>query len=451
MDKYFLLDSEIAKRLYFDVAADLPIVDYHNHLPIKDLADNRRYENISEVWLINDPYKHRAMRIMGVDEKYITGNSDGYSKFEKWCQIHPLLMGNALYHWSEIELKEYFGIDIPLNIDNASKIWNLANEKIKEEEFSALNLLRKKKIEHAAPCVGLLDDLSLFDSISELHPSLRGDSIINATPSFVKELGILTNTDTSSLNGFIAAIHTRLDDFEKYGCFFPDMALDAGFKYYPNDGKNQERFKTFIKGEINPLDFEILQSEFLRILAMEYSKRNWLMQLHVGALRKTSTRLRTISGPAGGYAGIGNSMDIKSIVLFLDDLDSMGFLPKTQIYTLNPNDHAMVSVLSGSFSEDGISAKVTEGPAWWWCDHYQGMREMLEYYTYYSVLSSFTGMTTDSRSILSMQRHDYFRRVLCQWIGEKVASGEFPNDFSLLSKIVKRISYENASNLIRNK
>lgn len=448
MDKNYLLTTPLARRLYEESAKDLPIIDYHNHLNVADILADRVFENITQLWISVDPYKHRAMRILGVPERYITGDASDYEKFEMWYHCIPRLAGNALYDWSVMEFDLIFGIRLSPFRRDARAVWDEVNEKLRT--LSAGKILGCFDIAYSAPCAGLNDDLSIFEGLSGISPSLRGDSILTPDSAFIRQLNACTGVQIENLQDFEKAIDLRLSAFEQAGCRFTDHALDDGFRYFFDDGKNNERFQSVLAGgTLNGQEKERLSSGILKMLAGLYAKHALTMQLHIGAKRTTSSRLRSIAGPAGGYAAIGNCVDVKSLTDFLDDVERQpSGLPKTILFTLNPADNAVMSILSGSYSKDGVEAVVSQGPAWWWCDHYQGMYEMLDHLCVYGVMSTFIGMTTDSRSILSFVRHDYFRRILCQWIGNKVSQGILPDDFDILSDMVRRICYFNAKNCI---
>lgn len=439
-----LLKSELALRLYHETAKDLPLIDYHNHLAVADLQSNRKFTDIAEVWLLNDPYKHRAMRICGENEQLITGSADNMEKFRTWCTTYPKLIGGPLYDWSKLEMEELFGIDLPICAENADKIWDAANDKLLSPEYSARGIYNHFNVEYAAPCAALTDDLSIFGGIYTLVPSMRGDDLLCPSVDFIAKLSALTNIKIKDTASLLDAISMRLDAFHAAGCRFSDHALDNGFSYLAEDGRNDTRFKAILTGEeLTGADKIAFTAFMLRSLAAEYAKRGWTLQLHIGAQRFTSTRLRIASGGAGGFAAIGNSVDVVSLVSLLDDIEkSEHGLPKIILFTLNPADNALFSVLSGSFQG------VMQGPAWWWCDHLQGMREMLNNCAVYGVLSTFPGMTTDSRSLLSLLRHDYFREMFCAWVAEKVEHGEFPRDEQALKTLVEAICYKNAKTLI---
>lgn len=446
MDNDFLLNSDIAKTLYNEYAKDLPIIDYHNHLSIKDLYEDKQFSDIAELWLVCDPYKHRAMRMCGVDEEYITGHKSNKEKFLKWCEIFPRLVGNPLYHWSLAELERIFGIDLPPSKENAEKIWSASNECLGDKEFSARQILKKFNVEYAAPCAALTDDLSLFSFDSSVSPSLRGDDIIKPGKSLVSELERITGIRISCLDDYKAALNKRIDDFTAAGCSFSDHALDNDFKYFKDDRKNNERFNAILNGDLlSEADYGFISSEILRTLGDIYAKNKYTMQLHIGAQRFTSSRLRKIAGAAGGFAGIGSISDITALTDLLDDIEMQKHgLPYIVLFTLNPADNACMSVLSGSYSKNHVKGLVQQGPAWWWCDHLLGMREVFETVSSYSLISNFIGMTTDSRSLLSFVRHDYFRRAFCGWLGEKAECKEFPDSTALLGEIVKDVCYNNA-------
>ena len=449
MNQNFLLTTPLAVRLYHEVAKSLPLIDYHNHLPLFDIANNTQFSDIAELWLLGDPYKHRAMRICGVEEKYITGDASNKEKFCAWCKIFPKLIGNPLYDWSKMEMEEVFKINIPISEQTAQSLWDVANKKVNTAEFSTLTFFERFHVEYVAPCASLTDDLTFFETYHTIAPSLRGDDMLALSTGFLSKLEQITKEKITTLADCKKAIGTRLDVLHKVGCRFSDHALDNGFYYVCDDGNSEKRFKNLLKtGSLPPEDLMALASEMLRFLSGEYVKRGWTMQLHIGAQRFTSTRLRRLAGAAGGFAGIGHTADIASLTAMLDDMEQQNGLPRTLLFTLNPADNAAMAVLSGSYSQDGVTAKVSQGPAWWWCDHLQGMQEFFATFSTFSVLSTFVGMTTDSRSFLSLLRHDYFRRAFCGWLGEKADKGEYPNSFEELEPIVYAVCYGNAKNIL---
>ena len=444
MDQNYLLPNAIAKELYFSTAADLPLIDYHNHLSVKDLAEDRQYSDIAEAWLLNDPYKHRAMRICSVDEALITGNAPRKEKFAAWCSVYPRLIGNPLYDWSALEIKKLFGIETPICRENAEKLWDEANEKLQEKAFHARGIYHHFNIRYAAPCATIGEDLTPFSSVAGLAPSLRGDDLLTLSAGFIDSLSAAAGIPITDFDSLKQAVTIRLEEFQKANCRFSDHAIDNGFTYRRDDGKNPDRIASLLAGSTpGPADRAHIASAMLRFLADQYAARGWTMQLHIGAQRSTSTRLRRVAGPAGGFAAIGSPVSVLTLTEMLDDFEQNDAgLPHIILFTLNPVDNAVFAVLSGSFPG------VTQGPAWWWCDHLHGMREMLETFSSYSILSTFVGMTTDSRSLLSLLRHDYFRRMLCGWIGEKADAGEFPREPAALKNLVTELCYSNAEKLI---
>ena len=338
-----LLTSELARTLYKSVVS-LPIIDFHNHLPVNDIVGNRQYRDLTELWVAADPYKHRAMRICGVPEQLITGNATSKEKFLAWAQTVPKLLGNPLWHWSRLELLRVFGIEEELTPETAESIWRRTGEMLATPQYRTQVILERFNIEYAAPCCTLQDSLEPFTlngasalagKAMRLVPSLRGDNLLSPTPELLAQLS------------------SRLDAFHRAGCRIADHALDAGFRYLPDTGEDRDVLANGIKDEL------ATTSAMLRLLGQEYARRGWILQLHIGALRKTSDRLRREAGPAGGYAGIGHSCDIASISAFLNDLERLPFgLPRTILYTLNPVDHAALAVLAGSFPGDGVRGKV---------------------------------------------------------------------------------------------
>lgn len=447
----FLLKSPLARQLY-DAVKDLPVIDFHNHLTVTDLASDRQFSNIAELWVMSDPYKHRSMRICGVPEKFITGDASPREKFDVWAATLPKLMGNPLYHWSKLELKRIFDIEEALTPETADMIWDKCNKLLQEKSFSAVSLLKRFNVAYSAPCAALNDNVEIFNDIPGNVPSLRGDDMLLPTGNFTQKLAEKSNMPVNDLNSFMQAVTVRLDAFHAVGCRIADHSLDNGFVYRSvSDSVAAELFAK-CRNDASALTADekmALASAILKKLAAEYSRRNWMLLLHIGAQRFTSSRLRAAAGPAGGFAAIGHTCDTAALALMLDDMESAPEgLPRTVLFTLNPADHAAFSVLSGSFPGDGVKGKVQLGPAWWWCDHIFGMRDGFESAAAFGVLSQFIGMTTDSRSILSFVRHEYFRRVFCAWLAEKAANDEMPADLEILIPLAKAVCFENASNYL---
>lgn len=452
----FLLRTDAARELYHVYAENLPIIDYHNHLDPKALATDQGYSDLTELWVAHDPYKHRAMRINGIPECCITGTASSEEKYEAWARTCPNVVGNPLYHWTVLELKRIFQIDDLLDSDTAGDIYQHCNTLLMQKEYTTMGILRKWHTKIICTSDDLLDDVSLHRIASEsavnlkILPSLRADSILAfGTPNFQQWLEDLRRVaSVNSLEDYLYALHLRLDAFDEVGCRLADHALDNGFAFLLPDIDEASRiFALYLRdGNIVATDKVKLRSFVLLKLAQEYATRGWVMQLHIGAERYTTSRLRRLCGPAGGYATIGNVCDIRSLCDFLDSTEMADNMPKTILYTLNPADNAAFVTLTGSFTGNGVIGNLQFGPAWWYNDHKEGIESHLRALSSYGLLSRFVGMTTDSRSILSFSRHEYFRRILCGYIGEQVEKGEFPNDMKLLGKIVENISYNNIYN-----
>ena len=421
MNENFLLKTDGALRLYFEVAKDLPIIDFHNHIAVADIKTDKKYDNIVDLWLDPDPYKHRLMRICGVDEHFITGSAEPYEKFQKYCEVFPLLAGNPVYDWSRMELSAVFGIKDAINGQNAKNIYDKTNEMLHSPEFSNNGILSRFNIEYQSPVATLLEDLSDFDG-KKTAPSLRADDLLTPTEKFKTELSSKSGVAISDDATYLKAVGVMLDRFNSKGCRFADHSLDSGFFADDSDGK---------------------KTNMLVSLGNEYAKRGWTLLLHLNAKRNTSPRLRSIAGPAGGFAAAGEGFPISAIADTLGRMEQNG-LPDTVLFSLNMSDQAPLSILQGSFSQDGVPSKVQLGPAWWWCDHKLGIENTLNCIASFGVVSQFIGMTTDSRSILSFARHDYFRRLLCSWLDQQNIKCEWDMPFDTQNEIIKKICYENA-------
>ena len=452
MKKDFLLTSAKACELYEGFAAKLPIIDYHNHLSVQQIKENKRFDNIYDVWVGIDPYKHRAMRMCGVEEKYITGDAEKSEKFRMWCSCVPRLIGNPLYHWTVMELAQVFDIHELPNAENWDRIYEEGNRYLALHNVTVESFFEKFNVEFICPCVSILDSPDDFENNEKAVPSLRGDDITSPNGEFISKPSTLTGIEIDSLEKFESAVQLRLNEFKDSGCVFSDHALDDGFTYFEDDGKNGERFEKLLNEScLAETDAKRLFSYILTFLCGKYAELGMVVQLHIGAQRYTSSRLRTLAGAAGGFAAIGNSVDSASLTKMLDEIEKTEFgLPKTVLFTLNPEANAIVAILAGSYSKDGVPGLITQGPAWWWCDQKKSIVDMLENTMVFGLLDNFIGMTTDSRSFLSLVRHDYFRRILCSWIAEKIDSGDFPDDEKIISQLICDMCYKNAKAAIEN-
>ena len=448
------LNSRTARHLYHDHAAKLPIVDFHSHLDAADLAADRVFDNLALPWVAADPYKHRAMRIAGVSESQITGPVSDRERFDRWAATVPVTLGNPLFAWTALELKRYFDIDETLDPDSADRIWTATAERLRSPTHSARGLLVQRRVECACTSDRLLDDLAPHVRLAEagdgprVLPSLRADDATAAGdpgfPAWAAALGTAAGVRVDGLDAFRHAVGRRLDHFAGAGARLVDHALDD-FTFAPADDAAVDALlrKRLAGDPLATADLTRLRSGLLSFLGAECGRRDWTLQLHIGAQRRTSSRLRAAAGPAGGYAAIGRPCDIPSLCAFLDALERAEALPRTILYPLHPADMEALAVLTGSFTGGSVPGRVQLGPAWWYNDHADGIRRQLAAATDYGLLSAFIGMTTDSRSLFSMCRHEYFRRILCDFVGGRAEAGELPMDESLLGALVRAIAWEN--------
>lgn len=451
LDKNFLLDTKTARSLFFDVAEKLPIYDYHCHLNPKEIAEDKKYSDITEIWLGGDHYKWRFMRSMGVDERYITGDADSFEKFEKYCECIAYAFGNPLYHWSHLELQRYFGIYTPITKESAREIWN-KTEKILNTSFSAEKAINDSNVELIGTTDDPFDSLEYHKKIKEsgrlktrVVPTFRPDKAINIDAKDFREY--MEKNGVSSLDQLKKALVERLDYFVSLG----SRISDHGLVTIPFLIKSEEEVaKSFEKalcgGELTAEETEAYKTNVILFLGKEYKKRDVVMQLHVSAIRNNNTKMFKRLGADTGFDSIGVFSFAEKLSRLLDALEIEDSLPKTILYSLNPSDNYMLATMLGNFQGDGIKGKIQLGSAWWFNDHLDGMREQMKALEAEGAIAAFVGMTTDSRSFLSYPRHEYFRRILCQRIGEKVEKGEFNNDRGLLEKLVSDVCINNARN-----
>lgn len=451
----FLLTNETAKRLYHNQAKDLPIIDYHCHLDPEQIAKNYRFQSITELWLEGDHYKWRAMRANGVPERCITGDASDWEKFEVWAETVENLIGNALYHWVHLELKAYFKITQRLSKKTAREIYDQCNQYLAENEVTTHSLIKDSKVQFIGTTDDILSDLHDHQIIREqtdlrVAPSFRPDSILNIQANFSSYLAkcqALAQDSLSSYQAFLAFLKARVSYFNEAGC----KSADHGFQAFLYAAATDEEIdaiyqKGLASATVTPLELAKWQGRVMVDLGREYAKYGWVMQLHFGAIRNNNTRLFQQLGTDIGTDAIFDQAAIAShLNAFLDALDQTNELPKTVLYNLNPGVNDVIASVCGNFqaNDQGIKSKVQFGAAWWFGDTYRGMNQQLETLSNYGLLMHFIGMLTDSRSFMSYPRHDYFRRILCQFIGEKVESGFYPKDEALLQKMVKQIAYEN--------
>ena len=455
--KNFLLENKTAERLYHNYAKNLPIIDYHNHLPVKEIAENKNFDNITQIWLYGDHYKWRAMRTNGVDEKFITGKSSDWEKFLAWAQTVPFTLKNPLYHWTHLELKNPFGISNKLlNNNTAKEIYKHCNKLLQTNDFSVRGLLKNFKVKFLCTTDDPLDSL-------EYHRKLKKDKFnIKVFPAFRPDRGMavenlkqfslwfsklqeITNIQINSFQKYIDAIRLRHDFFNKNGCRVSDHGIEVP---YAEDYTQQDIEKIFQKllssKELNKEEIlEFKSAMMYEFGVMDYEK-GWIQQLHIGALRNNNTRMFNRLGSDTGYDSIGDFNIAASLVKFLDKLDKSDKLAKTIIYNLNPKDNEVIATIIGSFQGGKIPGKLQFGSSWWFLDQKDGIEKQLTSLSNMGLLSKFIGMLTDSRSFLSFSRHEYFRRILCNMIGDDVEKGFLPDSDELLVPLIEGICYYNA-------
>ena len=449
MDKDFLLSTGTAKHLYHDIAAGLPIIDYHCHLDPKEICEDRQFENITRLWLGGDHYKWRLMRWAGVDERFITGEASDREKFQKWAETLGLAVGNPLYHWSHLELKNYFGYEGAINGDTAEEVWQLCNEKLKE--LSARKLIVNSNVKALCTTDDPADTL-------EWHKKIAGDESfgVQVLPSFRpdKALGI-EKTDyldylsrlgeIGSFAQLLEALKERLAFFVSLGCRVSDHGMESVPFAPAAEAEVETIFRKRLNGEL-PTEHEQKQFKTALLLALgrEYRRLGVVMQLHFGVQRDCSKRVFRALGPDAGIDAIGERPSVKELAAFLNALDETDELPKTILYSLDPNDNAALVTVMGAFQNGEAAGKLQHGSAWWFNDHKAGMIDQLSTLAADGYLAGFVGMLTDSRSFLSYARHEYFRRILCELLGSWVENGEYPNDEKALRAIVEGICFKNA-------
>ncbi|MFS0778242.1 glucuronate isomerase [Neobacillus sp. 3P2-tot-E-2] len=456
MDENFLLKNETAISLFHDYAKDMPIIDYHCHLSPKEIYENKKFKNITEAWLYGDHYKWRAMRANGISEEYITGNASDYEKFLAWARTVPMTIGNPLYNWTHLELQRFFGIYDVLNEKSAPEIWEKVNAKLNEEEFSVRNLIERSKVKVVCTTDDPVDSLEYHLKLREENnypvsvvPGFRPDKGLEISrEGFINWVGKLAEAaeiEITSYEDFLAALESRVHFFHASGGRVSDHALDSMVYEETSFEEVAEIFAARISGSGISLEEEKKFKTFTLIfLGKLYAELDWAMQLHINAHRNNNNRMFKILGPDTGYDSINDDQIAKPLVKILDALEQENKLPKTIIYSLNPGDNVVIASIINSFQDGKTPGKIQFGTAWWFNDTKEGMLEQMKALSSVGLFSRFIGMLTDSRSFLSYTRHEYFRRLICNLIGEWVENGEVPNDLELLGNIVRGISYNNA-------
>jgi glucuronate isomerase len=455
MDKDFLLSTQSAKDLYHNYAAKMPIVDYHCHINPQEIYEDRKFDTITQVWLGGDHYKWRQMRSNGVEEKYITGDATDREKFQKWAETMPKLIGNPLYHWSHLELQRYFGYTGYLNADTAEEVWNLCNEKLHQDSMSVRNLIRQSNVTLICTTDDPADTLEWHQKIAadstfevKVLPAWRPDKAMNVEKpdfaSYIAKLSSVSNIEIKDFASLKAALKNRMEFFTSQGCCVSDHALEYVMYVPADDAELDAIFAKSISGKAVTKEEELkYKTAFMVFAAKEYNRMGWIMQLHYGCKRDNNAFMFEQLGADTGFDCINNYAPSAQMADYLNALSATDEIPKTIIYSLNPNDNASIGTILGCF-QSRFPGKIQQGSAWWFNDHKTGMTEQMTSLANLGSLGNFIGMLTDSRSFLSYTRHEYFRRILCQLIGGWVDNGEYPDDQKALKEIIEGISYNNA-------
>jgi glucuronate isomerase len=456
LDENFLLETKTAEYLYHEHATKMPIIDYHCHLSPQQIAENRNFSNITQAWLYGDHYKWRAMRTNGVDERYCSGTASDREKFDKWAETVPFTMRNPLYHWTHLELQRYFGIKELLSPATASLVYEKSAELLKQPDYTPVGLIKKMRVEIVCTTDDPVDSLEFHKTIREKHqdirvlPAWRPDKLLNIDEpekfnAYINTLASVSGIQISNVDTLLEAIDKRHHFFHQSGCRLSDHGLEI---FYADEYTTSHIEAIFMKvrnGSV-PAHMEVSQfrSAMLYELALMDFKRGWTQQFHLGALRNNNSRMLKTYGPDGGFDSIGDYRYAFAMSKFLDRLDAENKLARTILYNLNPADNEIMATMLGNFQDGSIPGKIQWGSGWWFLDQKDGMTKQLNALSNLGLLSRFIGMLTDSRSLLSYPRHEYFRRVLCNLIGKDVEKGELPDDRAWLGKLVEDISYNNA-------
>ena len=468
MDQDFLLSNETAKHLYHDYASSMPLVDYHCHIPPQEIYEDRRFDNLAQVWLggknpdgsyFGDHYKWRVMRSNGVPEDYVTGDQPAYQRFLKFVEALEMAIGNPMYHWCNLELRQFFGVTKPLTLDTAQEIWDTCNEKLRTDpDLTVRGIIRKANVAFIGTTDDPVDTLEWHEKIAadptisvKVCPSFRPDKAINITkPGFTEYLAVLAKSvgkeKLATVDEVCAALVERLEYFHARGC----RASDHGLDYIPyREGTPAEVEATYQKAlagqSLTLEEAEKYQTAILLCLGKAYSRLNIAMQLHYSCIRNNNERMYRVMGADTGFDAIAQNTCGESIARLLSALDLERACPKTILYSLNPADNAQLGTLIGCFQDSTVPGKIQHGSAWWFNDTKTGMEDQMRSLASLGLLGNFIGMLTDSRSFLSYARHDYFRRILCNLLGQWVENGEYPNNDASLRKIVEGVCYRNAA------
>jgi glucuronate isomerase len=453
----FLLHSDAAKNLYHNYAADLPIIDYHNHLPVNEIAENKKFANLTEIWLQGDHYKWRAMRTLGVNEKFITGDANDLEKFTAWAACVPQTVRNPLFHWTHMELKNPFGINEYLDTGNGNKIYTTCNELLAGDSFSTRGLLQHFNVEMACttddPCDTLMHHKKIAGDAFKIQvlPGFRPDKILNIADrenfkAYVTRLEAASGITISDFNSLVAALQQRVEYFHESGCRISDHGLTAmpSFTELTTEEINECKWFLISKERAPFSQPEKFAGVVLKELCKMYHAKGWVQQFHLGPIRNNNTRLFAKLGADSGFDSIGDDAQAKNLSAFLNELDKNDQLAKTIIYNINPALNEVFASMTGNFNDGSTKGKIQYGSGWWFLDQLDGMEKQINALSSVGIISTFIGMLTDSRSFLSFPRHEYFRRLLCNIFGNEMEKGLLPNDEKWIGRIVQDICYFNA-------
>lgn len=453
----FLLGTELARRLYHDHAAPLPIIDYHCHLPPQEIAEDRRFDNLAQIWLEGDHYKWRALRTAGVSEQLITGGASDWEKYEAWAKTVPKCLGNPLYTWTHLELQRPFGLNAVFGPDTAEDVWRCTREQLSQPEFSARGIMRQMNVAMVGTTDDPIDGLGHHAALQregfeiQVLPSFRPDRAfkieLNGFAEYVQLLGEAADVEIDSFDQLRVALNRRLDHFSAHGCCIADHGIEVvRFAEVPDDSELTKILaKRLTGGTLTDLEIGQFSAAVQVFLGREYARRGWTMQLHIGAQRDNNSRLYKQLGPNTGFDSIGDQLLAQPLAYLLDAMDQTDELPKTILYCINPRDNEVLATMMGNFQDGSVAGKVQFGSGWWFNDQKDGMQRQLMQLSQLGLLSQFVGMLTDSRSFLSYTRHEYFRRILCEMVAGWVSSGEAPNDPELLGSLVEDVCFHNAN------
>ena len=454
LDDNFLLQNKTAEVLYHDHAKELPIIDYHCHLPPHEIAEDKSFDNLTEIWLNGDHYKWRAMRTFGVNEQYITGDKDDYEKFEKWAATVPNTIRNPLFHWTHLELKNYFGIKELLTPQTAATVYNDCSQKLQTSGYSTNGLLKRMNVETVCTTDDPIDNLCFHQKANSEHfnmfPAFRPDRVLGIENvsnfnDYIEKLSVASQTEINGLNSLLEALQKRVDFFHAQGARLSDHGLEHIYAEDFTEKSVDNTLKTALSScNIEKSKALEYKSAILYYLGQMYYDKGWVQQFHLGALRNVSSRQLQLLGGDAGVDSIGDFDQARPLARFLNRLDANNKLAKTILYNLNPRDNEVLATMIGNFNDGSIRGKIQFGAAWWFLDTKDGMEKQLNALSNLGLLSCFVGMITDSRSFLSFPRHEYFRRILCNLIGKDVENGELPDDTKWLGEIVSNVCYHNA-------